>query len=185
MAPNQDGSGGSPSVKGEAINLSLEQVQALVEGGLLDKLLNKSPAIAAMHDRLAAMETRSGEIASGINQLNEQLKTIAAAAALQAPTAGAETPAGAPAASADDGSMARWAPILNALAVKALGGGEAAQPQNLAGAFAQVLELFKHFTAFQAEVNKANAIAYRTMQQVLRETEPAAPVAHLAAEVPS
>ena len=181
MVANQDGSGGSPSAKGEALNLPLEQVQALVEGGLLDQLLNKSPAIVAMHERLATMETRSTEIASGLSQLNEQLKTIAAA--LQPPPAGEETPAEPSPASTGASSLAMWAPLINALGIKALGGGEAAQPQNLAGAFAQFLVLFKGFTAFQAEVNKSNVISYRTMQQALRETEPTKAVAHLAAEV--
>jgi hypothetical protein len=160
------------------MNLTVEQVQALVEGGLLDQLLNKSPAIVAMHDRLATMETRATEITSGLSQLNEQLKTIAAA--LQPPPAGAESPADPPVAGAGDGSLARWAPLINALATKALGGGEAPAAPAMGAAFAQVLELFKHFTQFQMAVNEANATAYKVMQRILREEPPIREAAHLA-----
>lgn len=175
MAANQDGSGGSqsPSVKGEAVNLSLEQVQALVEGGLFDKLINKSPAIAAMHDRLATMETRSGEITSGINQLNEQLKTIAAA--LQAPTAGAETPAGAPAADAGVGSLAAWAPLINALGIKALGGGQPADP--FTGAVDMLMKVMTLYNSIQATALKGVAESNKILRDTLRG-EPA----HLEAE---
>jgi hypothetical protein len=149
----------------------------LVEGGLLDQLLNKSPAIVAMHERLATMETRSTEIASSLSQLNEQLKTITAA--LQPPPAGAEAQPDAAAAAAGDGSLGGWAPLVQALAIKALGAGGAPAAPAMGAAFAQVLELFKHFTQFQMAVNEANATAYKVMQRILRE-EPRTPTeAHL------
>ena len=182
MAPDQDGSGRSPAPKAEGASIPLAQVKAMAEGGLLDEVLLGSPAFAKINDRLTTMEARASEITGGLAKINEQLTIISQA--FQPPPA-AEDPAPSPGEQpAGPGSLAAWAPIINALAVKALGGGEA-QPQNLAGAFAQFLELFKHFTAFQAEVNKSNVITYRIMQQAVRETEPAKAVAHLAAEVAS
>jgi len=173
VEPSVAGSDGSQQAR-EGLKIPLEQVKALVEGGVLDELLNKSPAIATMHERLATMEARTTEMTSAFGQVTEQLKTIAAALGQGPPAPAAEVQASPAGENATAGALATWAPLINALALKALGGGEAAPAQNIAGAFGQVLELFKHFTAFQVELNKSNAVAYKAMQQVLREPAPPA-----------
>lgn len=159
--------------------IKLDQVKSLVEGGLLDELLVKSPAFAALHERLAAMETHSSTVQQTLEQIGGQLQRIVQAIQAPPPDGGAEAEPASPAVSA--GSLREWAPLINALASAALAPREASPSASLKHSMGEVLELLKVFTQIQSTVNESNAIAYKTMQAVLKGERPVAAPAAVAA----
>jgi len=174
VAESKAGSDGSPQRGAEPV-IKLEDVKSLVEGGLLDELLIKSPAIAALHGRLASMESQWGETQRSLEQIGGQLQRIVQA--IQAPPAdaGAQADPAPPAAGA--GNLSQWAPLINALATAALAPRETNPSATLKHSMGEVLDIFKMFTQLQSTMNEANAIAYKTMQQVLKGEKPLAAAA--------